>query len=829
MEGLIVLLVLALIFLLVIWPILRHSQLVRKLDEQKKTLNELNKVINNLQLKVVSLKSEEQKPVQAPVVEQKPVQAPVIEQKPISPVVEQKSVPPVVEQKPVMIPIEKEPVRVPTIAAAKPRSVPPPVVFQKPRKPTFFEKNPDLEKFIGENLINKIGIGILVLGIGFFVKYAIDQNWVNEIGRTCIGLLCGSILIALAHKLHKNFAAFSSVLIAGGIAVLYFTISIAFHEYHLINQVAAFGIMVVITVFAIVFSIAYNRQELAVLAIIGGFSSPFMVSTGSGNYIVLFTYIAILNIGMLVLAYLRKWNIINIVSYLFTIILYGGFLIKRVIGIADAPYIGAFLFGTVFYVLFFLMNVINNIKEARKFRPIEIVILLSNTFFYYAAGFAILTGYQNKYGIDFKGLFTALVSVFNFVFAVVLYKNKNVDRTLVYLIIGLVLTFLSLAAPVQLEGNYITLFWAAESVLLLWLSQKSGIKLMKVSSVVVMGLMCISLFMDWKNVYFSGVTGYSVMLNKGFVTNTVSIMSLVGTIFLLKNEDINFIFSGILISAYRGLLSAVIIVFIYLTVLLELNYHLSASTHYAAEQSLIIGCYSFLFILGLIVYANKKNQEILSLIATIIGCFCLLFYVIYYHMIIIEIRDTYLNQTIFESIDSMQQVMLSGYLIHYILTALVLLLLYFCFENIRKLNNNSPVAVNALVWTTTIILLFVFSAELDHIMMVGSSDKYLGFSFSAAKGKILSQSHKAGYAILWGVSSFILMVLGMRKKMRMLRVVSLSLFLLTLLKLFIVDIRGISEGGKIAAFILLGVLLLIISFMYQKLKHIILEDDKEAK
>src|SRR5689334_5850110 len=196
----------------------------------------------------------------------------------------------------------------------------------KPPRQSFFERNPDLEKFIGENLANKIGIAILVIGIGFFVKYAIDQDWINEIGRVFIGIVAGGILLGVAHRMRKTLEAFSSVLVGGGIAVLYLTIAIAFHEYKLFNQATAFVIMLGITGFAVLFSIGYNRPELAVLSILGGFASPFMVSTGSGNYVVLFVYILILDVGMLVLAYYKKWNIVNIVSYVFTVILFGSWL-----------------------------------------------------------------------------------------------------------------------------------------------------------------------------------------------------------------------------------------------------------------------------------------------------------------------------------------------------------------------------------------------------------------------------------------------------------------------------------------------------------------------
>jgi uncharacterized membrane protein len=94
---------------------------------------------------------------------------------------------------------------------------------------------------------------------------------------------------------------------------------------------------------------------------------------------------------------------------------------------------------------------------------------------------------------------------------------------------------------------------------------------------------------------------------------------------------------------------------------------------------------------------------------------------------------------------------------------------------------------------------------------------------------VLNQNHKIGFPILWGIASFILIAIGLKTKKKHLRIISLTLLLITLLKLFLVDIRGISEGGKIAAFISLGVLLLVVSFMYQRLKRLLLADEPEVK
>ena len=91
-----------------------------------------------------------------------------------------------------------------------------------------------------------------------------------------------------------------------------------------------------------------------------------------------------------------------------------------------------------------------------------------------------------------------------------------------------------------------------------------------------------------------------------------------------------------------------------------------------------------------------------------------------------------------------------------------------------------------------------------------------------------AQFAKAGLTIVWAIFSFVIMWLGMKYKYKTLRIISLSIFTLALLKLFLLDISNISEGGKIAAFIMLGILLLIISFMYQRLKKIIIDNEEKT-
>ena len=698
-----------------------------------------------------------------------------------------------------------------------PRTIPKP---PKPSKPSFFERNPDLEKFIGENLINKIGIAILVLGIAFFVKYAIGRGWIAPAGRVSIGILSGGILIGLAHLLRKKFHAFSSVLVGGGLAVLYFTIGIAFHKYGLFNidgdqilgQRIAFAIMVVITGFAVVLTLAYNRVELAVLALIGGFCTPYIVSTGEGNYKVLFTYLLILNCGMLALAYRKKWNLVNILSYAFTILSYGSWLLVRCLGEQNAPYAGALIFGTAFYLVFFLMNIIYNMKNNIPFRAFEISMLLSNTFLYYGAGMSILYYY---YETTYQGLFTALMGVFNFAFAFTFYKRQNADRNLIFLLIGLVLTFVSLTAPIQLEGNHITLFWAAEAVLLLWLSQKSGIKLIKGTSLAVTVLMLISLLMDWAELYgqIASPEQRIPFLNKAFVTGIVSLISVALTVKLLAGEkEEYFVFKEFALKLYKVTLKIVFIALLYFSFLLEINYQMSEHGYNHNAITIVTGIYNFSFLaLAFLIY-RKSISGTLALVITLTSGLLLVSYTAAYNPAVIAVRDSFLQQ----NTDAL------FFFLHFALAILFSVTVYI-FYTITKKHLSTQLGEEWIKWVAVFFIVFICSAELNHIVT------WISYSQGRIISEINKQVFKAGYSVLWGIISLILIQQGMKLKDRALRIISLTLFFITILKLFFWDIRGISESGKIIAFISLGILLLLVSFMYQRLKRLILEGETTSR
>lgn len=783
----------------------RFRELQKSNEELKKTMSQQLKLLNEKEpIQFERPKTEEKQKTEEPVIIQEKVPEPVLEK----PVIDEKVN--VVKEEPeiVQMPVIEKPVK------KTPVKVPQPSFFEKFRK-----NNPDLEKFIGENLLSKIAISILVIGIAFFVKYAIDKDWINEGGRVGIGILTGAILMGFAHKLHAKFKPFSSVLVAGAVAVFYFTIAIGFHEYKLFSQTTAFVIMFIITAFSVFVSIGYDRSELAALALTGGFAVPLMLSTGEGNYKVLFTYILILDLGMLVLAYIKKWNIINILSYVYTVILFTAWLGTKVVGKENAPFAGAFLFANVFYLVFVLMNIVNNIKERRKFSYVELIILISNNFVFYISSMLVL----KEYAWQYKGIYTVLMGMSNFILAFLLQKKFKSDKNLVYLLLGMTLTFATLAAPVQLKGSYITMFWAAETLLLVWLAQRTQLKAFKLASAPVVFLMFISLVIDLSAFY--GTYEYvklPIFVNKACITGLFSSLALFFASFLLNKEKREeqpkwYDFHP---QIYGRILLITALILAYTTGMLE-TYHQSDSYIYSGDSVAGICFFYHFAVTGLVgSIMLRKYTTARGIISFVLLCFNIFLYLMAYSIIPYE----ELRGRIYGSHASYL-----AYVYHF--GSFLLLVMHFILviKTGIKANNFIVKGKIALTWIFGFFGVFILSNEvlLNFLVL-----KMSGFTHSDyfivqdVYDYVKSQIIKTALPVSWGLISFALLSYGIKRQVRSLRILALLLLAVTLIKLFFYDIKDVSEAGKIVAFILLGLMLLVMSFMYQKIKAILMDDSQ---
>src|SRR5262245_40537215 len=181
----------------------------------------------------------------------------------------------------------------------------------------------------GQKWLLIAGVAITVLGIGFFLKYAFDQNWVGPGGRIILGYLAAVAFLGVGDffRRRSGAAAFGLYLIGGGVATLYLVTYAAFQLYALLSQTVAFGLMVLVTILACLLALVYDTQWLAVLGLIGGFLTPLILSTGQSAQVVLMSYMVLLNGGILSIAAWKRWQILNTLGFLCTWGLFTGWFV----------------------------------------------------------------------------------------------------------------------------------------------------------------------------------------------------------------------------------------------------------------------------------------------------------------------------------------------------------------------------------------------------------------------------------------------------------------------------------------------------------------------
>ncbi|MDB6007062.1 MAG: hypothetical protein JWR15_4049 [Prosthecobacter sp.] len=248
---------------------------------------------------------------------------------------------PVPMPEPVFVTVPAAPPPIPQAepVAAKTSAPPPPArpagfnpsVEVKPRPapaPTI-----SLEQFMGAKLFAWVGGLALFLGIIFFVKLSIERGWISPELRTAIGFVIGAGLVGAGVVIHRRklYATLAHTLCATGIVVLY-GVSFAAHAlYHIPpfdHALVTFGLMALITATAFLLAVRMNAQVVAVLGMLGGFLTPILCSTGHDNPVGLFSYIALLDIGVLAVAKHKRWLHLTALAAAGTIIIQAGWMVK---------------------------------------------------------------------------------------------------------------------------------------------------------------------------------------------------------------------------------------------------------------------------------------------------------------------------------------------------------------------------------------------------------------------------------------------------------------------------------------------------------------------
>ena len=412
--------------------------------------------------------------------------------------------------------------------ATVPEPPPPPPIRAPEFLPIPAAPEEHLELVIGRRWTGLAAIALLVIGIAFFLKYAFENRWIGELGRVTLGLAGGLTLVWIGYKRHgRGWRYLSQVLTGGGIVILYLSVYSAFAYYHLVDQRTAFVFLAILVVEAHLLAMAYDAPSMAVLALLGGFLVPLLLSTGRDNYRVLFTYIGILDLGMLGVVLARSWRWIGSLAYVGTQILFWGWYGEHY---HPEKRFAALLFQTAIFLIFVGADLAPGLRRQVAGWE-EAVRLAVNPFVF----FAICYGLLNDDYHDWMAVLALLLATLYAMLARAELSWCAADRRALLVTLGTALTFVTLAIPIQLDSNWITIAWGLEALVLLWAAFETAGEELRALSAAVFALALVRfLFFDTPWGYRAPFTP---VFNRYFLGMLALVACLAGAAYLYRRGD----------------------------------------------------------------------------------------------------------------------------------------------------------------------------------------------------------------------------------------------------------------------------------------------------
>lgn len=322
--------------------------------------------------------------------------------------------------------------------------------------------------FFGGNALVRIGVIVLFFGVSFLLKYTSEHIEIPIEARLIAVALGGVALLVIGWRLRRSRPGYALIVQGGGIGVLYLTVFAAFRLYQVLPGGLAFALLAAMAVLSALLAVLEDSPALAAMGVSGGFLAPILTSTGGGSHVALFSFYALLNLGILVVAWFKAWRSLNLLGFAFT------FVIGLLWG---ARYYRPEFFASTepFLILFFLFYVAIAVLFAlRQAATIESPLDGALVFGVPLVGFGLQVALVRD--TEYATAFSALaLSAFYFLLAKVLFGRVGQNlRLLVESFLALAVVFGTLAIPLAFDGRWTAAAWAVEGAAIVWVGVRQN-------------------------------------------------------------------------------------------------------------------------------------------------------------------------------------------------------------------------------------------------------------------------------------------------------------------------------------------------------------------
>lgn len=661
-------------------------------------------------------------------------------------------------------------------------AVPGPVVDVEPAPITAEIEEPDMaptcepktktrnfEKIVGENIFGKIGILALVIGIGFFVKYAIDNNWINEVARTILGLLAGFGLWVVAYRLREKYRSFSSVLAGGGFAVCFVTIAVAYNFYRLFPGLVTLIVLVLLSAAMTWMALRYDRRELAMMAVLGGYIAPFLSAGDNGSVVVLLSYTALLSVAAFIISLKRSWWELSVVGspVVWAIVDVTAIMSDLTIGDNAAILCFSFVFVTLFSLP--LATVLKRYPVGNIRSVVLILLMVVNSFAFLWFALSAIES------LPFISRMRGIVPAYNAVLYALLYirfYRGHADAMMQTLLRWAAVGFAALALPVQFSSpSVVAMALGIYSLLLIGAFIYSG-RSMFILAFAIVGVFILRYATEaWVSDFPSVASSISLLVCGASYYAVAVITDRKWPLFECIGEKTRYNLYGITLNVGCALISAAV--------------------------------YGYMQSVRGIGYGRS--------------CFGLAM------MALIFVDSLYSRKSLYTDV-------------------FLPLLGVFAFALLSAIGPQKEAVPMIMHWLSALLLaasIAIFAVRIFRSGPDGYTTRYavfygsisavfiIAFFLSAMECLGLKGYYSAAFSIAVIIAGALLMFAGLRWRVLALRIISLAFFGVLLVKLVAYDLWRLPMVGRIAVFLLLGAVLLCISFLYQKLRAKIFSHDEE--
>jgi len=687
-----------------------------------------------------------------------------------------------------------------------------PTPLLKPVRPPSRTRE-EWEAVIGGKLLNRIGALALLIGIGLFLKYAFDNDLISETVRVLIGVGVGFACLFGAYRTQrKGFKVFAQGLAGAGIGILYLSGYASFNYYHIVSQPVAFVLLAALTMMSLEIGTRYDSLAVSLLGWLGGILTPLMLGTGESNEPGLFGFLSLLNLGVLLVLLRKKtWMGLEVLALLGTYTWYLLWFTEQYTP-ADLPLTLFFL--ALFWVLFHGYDLFCALRGSAYLPDLRRIVAGLHAVTMYGALYALLETGHSAY----TGLATVVAALLYAASATLVMLRAPKETAVIAQYTLAAVSFVAVAAAVEFERFTIIILWAAEACGLYWVGVKNGRRYLRVAGSILFGLTAITLLGLDGSLTYVPLEEFRIFLNiraAAYVWFAAALAAAAVTAGRARDPERP-------VEAEVFHYGWISILFVLLTVETNDLFRFWSLGEDGLENSyslfarlMVIPAVWSVYSLGLSAVGRWKTirSVLFSGIWLVLGAGCL----------------AGLRGLSFDPLSIYTPV--SNIRVGMILVAVLALVSHIYLSRGYSYQSDwIPEMAGVMRIMAVALLLVLLTSEVRDSFQKLIQEIVEGGEGSARGAEItrLENLEQLSLSASWLFFSIVLMIWGIWKRTRNLRIMSIVLFGVAILKIFIYDLSFLDTLYRIGSFVGLGVILLSVSYLYQRYKAVILEPGEES-